>query len=158
MAERDEAHPFELLCAEAASKQWCWKLGCTTCGALDLRNALWRLASSLPAPPGTRLCGEWPHSVQRELISQVESAPVGRIVRSAPLPDGLGYLGMVLSITAEAESVERRLTTAWCPQLAALVNPESHLIGESTGSWPARDGVLRPQDLARVEGVMRWMV
>lgn len=158
MAESGEAHPFELLCAEAALKRWCWKLVCTTCGALDLRTALWGLACRLPAPKAARLLGKWPHRIQRELIAQVESAPLERIVRSAPFPDGLGYLGMVLSITAEAESVERRLTTAWCPQLAALADPESDLFAGSMVSWPARDGVLRPRDLERVETATRSMV
>ena len=158
MAESAEAHPFELLCAEAASKRWCWKLVCTTCGALDLRAALWGLASRLSPPKGTRLLGAWPHRIQRELIAQVEAAPLERIVRSAPFPDGLGYLGMVLSIAAEAESVERRLTTAWCPQLAALADTESDIFAGSTASWPARDGVLRPWDLERVESAMRSLV
>lgn len=98
-----DGHRFEMLCAYAARKHWCWKIGCGTCSAMHFRRALWRLATAGREPAGSSVVGSWPVAVQRGAIAQVESAPAERIVRTSPFPDGLGYLGLVLAITGEAE-------------------------------------------------------
>lgn len=142
-------HLFEELCARAARRRWCWKIRCTTCGAIEFRGALWELGVGSKAPRGGRaLLRAWPREVQRAVVEQAESADVEWIVGNAPLPDGLGYLALTLAITAEVEAEDRRLTAAWVPQLEKLVAPSGV---ESAGARFMSGDVLRWGDLGAVE-------
>lgn len=154
-----DLHPFEAVCKLAAQRRWCWRIPCTTCGCMRFREAFARLlAGRHPSERRWRLplrneAGEKPDLVygflrdvdaQRRLADCVADARLVVIRDSAPHPDWLGYLGLALCFTAEAERATHRLTDAWLPQLNALVDgPPIYL------------DLLNYRDLGQFEHVVR---
>jgi hypothetical protein len=141
-----ERSAFEYLCVLASREQWCWKVGCTTCGHGVFRwafralaagrhplDATWsvhwgrgatstRLAArNGPLPPS----GGWPLAEQERLQRIVARATVANIARETRFPDWLGYLGLALLYTEAAEQRDRVLTQALVPQLRELVLEQS---------------------------------
>jgi hypothetical protein len=74
-----------------------------------------------PVPP---LSG-WPIEEQRRLVAVLRDADVQAIASKASFPAWLGYLGLALHYTEDAEAEDRELTRSWAPQLANLVLPDS---------------------------------
>lgn len=129
---RRDSHPFEQVCAQASRGQWCWNLFCTTCGHHRFRRAFDELARGRrPDDPGWDLEGPvpepdcpFPYPWERRLQAACRGADLSRIAADCRFPDWLGYLGLVLAHTGSAERSDRTLTTAWAPQLLAMV-PEA---------------------------------
>jgi hypothetical protein len=120
---------------------------CTTCGHMLFRYGLRQLA--LGADPGAPTwlvhshhpvlrggaplrelgpvppLGGWPIEEQRRLVAVLQNANLQAIASRASFPDWLGYLGLALHYTEDAEVEDRELTRSWVPQLADLVLPES---------------------------------
>lgn len=145
------SRPFDALCLLASSENWCWKMACTTCGHLLFRYGLWQLATGQspcepawvvrrdhpvlrrgsplrelgPIPP---LAG-WPITQQRRLQQVVSAADISLIAARCNFPDWLGYLGLALHYTEDAEKEDRLLTRAWVGQLSARVSPGSSASG-----------------------------
>jgi len=156
---------FESLCRLASRESWCWNLTCTTCGATHLRLGLREL--SLGHVPGTE---NW-HTTSRRQPRGIEAAiggPVGyrgewsvesqgklaRLAAAASLkwirdrcehPDWLGYLGMVLANTRDAEALSPVLSRSWGRQLRELY-PRAFTHGADDEVWR-----LSLQDLERCE-------
>lgn len=138
---------FESLCTLASREHWCWKMVCTTCGHMLFRYALRHL--SLGADPGSsdwvvhrdhpvlrrgsalRELGpipplaSWPIEEQRKLKEMLKTANLSSIAAGCSFPDWLGYLGLALHYTEEAELEDHALTHSWVPQLARLVPDDS---------------------------------
>lgn len=159
---------FESLCKLAAKEQWCWNLACTTCGhevfrsamrdlagGLDPESAAWTVhraslqptvATRRPAQP----LGDWPHDEQALLQQTAVGCDLDVISRLAAFPDWLGYIGILLRYTEQAEASNRLLTRAFVPQLIKFVRPNSRgleLLREiERGSRP-----LRWTDLETIE-------
>jgi hypothetical protein len=139
-------NPFTALCELASRERWCWKLVCTTCGHGAFRWALRALAQGRhpddvdwpvhcgagwtsttlarrngPLPPGP----PWPLQVQRALQEIVAASDLRDVAASASSPDWLGYLGLALWYTDDAEQAEGVITRGLVPQLLGFVSPNS---------------------------------
>ena len=44
MIENTIANKFEFLCKVASESNWCWKIGCTTCGCLKIKAAFYAIS------------------------------------------------------------------------------------------------------------------
>lgn len=139
--------PFDALCALASSENWCWKMTCTTCGHMLFRYGFWQLASGQsPCDPGWLVHHDhpalrrgrplpelgpipsltaWPIEQQRRLHQVASAADISLIAARCEFPAWLGYLGLALHYTEDAEKEERLLTRGWVRQLSALVSPSS---------------------------------
>lgn len=90
-----------------------------------------------PIPP---LAG-WPIGEQRKLKDVLQTANLSYISTKCSFPDWLGYIGLALHYTEDAELEDSELTYAWAPQLASLVREGSAahrmlLEIESNGAHP----------------------
>jgi hypothetical protein len=61
--------------------------------------------------------GHWPIAEQELLLHVLAGANIGRIRSICTHPDWLGYLGLALLYSEEAEREARLITKAWVPQL-----------------------------------------
>ena len=148
----------------ADCESWCRNLGCTTCGCHVFRHGLHELARG--AHPDSEQWtlhfrqGEFPESFDAApaALSVTEQAVVSAIVsqldirdlkRRCRLPNWLGYLGIVLQQTMEAEAETKLLTHTLLPQLlAAIDDPVAH---RSLKDWFGEGRLLRWQDLEEFE-------
>jgi hypothetical protein len=131
---------FDALCELASKEKWCWKISCTTCGHMYFRYGLreillgrhpdsaeWVVTQTHPVlkrggqptelgklPPRS---GHWPIAEQELLLHVLAGANIGRIRSICTHPDWLGYLGLALLYSEEAEREARLITKAWVPQL-----------------------------------------
>lgn len=137
-------HPFEALCALAARDRWCWNLVCTTCGHMYFRYAFMELLANghpqssnwVTRQNNNRLMDQKLGNAIREIrdlpieeqarLSQIfAGATLSKIAAKCPFPDWLGYLGVALCYTEQAEQRDKLLTRTWLPQLLDMVPEES---------------------------------
>lgn len=128
---------FVATCRLAARRHWCWKMFCTTCGCTHFRYALLELAMGRhPDLPGWQTRARdlrhvrdtlAPHprgfdlGQQRRIAAILANAPLEQLCDIGPPTSWLGYMGLALHFTEDAEALDRTLTNAWRPQLDALV-------------------------------------
>jgi hypothetical protein len=93
------------------------------------RSPVLRRGSHLPALGPIPGFGSWPLDEQRGLVAAAHGAELARVAEEAAFPDWLGYLGLVLHYTADAELEDLTLTRAWSPQLARMVRQGSEVYG-----------------------------
>ena len=167
--EKSKRSAFEAVCELASRERWCWEMACGTCGHLYFRCALLELSDGMrPDVDGwitresrhhrvRRIPGatSYPFSFsddrQRALSSILADASLRRIASVAKFPDWLGYVGLALRYTEEAERCGRRLTKAWVPQLQALCIPDSGAVERLQSVLDNESGILRWHDLESVE-------
>ncbi len=135
---------FEALCQLAVDERWCWKMVCTTCGHDEFRRGLQAIAMgdhpeskewgvhrggsrrgkpSFPDRYGPELPrGGWPADVQAKLQDVVAGASVARLRECCPHSDWLGYLGLALFYSEQAESREPKITREVASQLLEIVD------------------------------------
>jgi hypothetical protein len=168
---------FEALCALAAQEQWCWNLSCGTCGHGVFRWGLRALAQGHrpadptwsvhwgagvafadlevqngPQPPNP---GDWPARDQERLQRIVARATLTNIAAVAAFPDWLGYIGLALFYTEQAEAKRALITRALGPQLRAFVVEGSPGASWLTDLADAPDARLRWADLSRIQASWR---
>jgi len=162
---------FTALCELGSRAGWCWRLVCTTCGHGPFRWALQALAQGKhpedlgwpvhgdetsttlarhngPLPPGP----PWPLPVQRRLQEIVASSDLRDVAANAMFPDWLGYLGLALWYTEDAERADSVISRGLVPQLLGFVSPGSTaemVLREVTRSFQERPLLWR--DLETVE-------
>jgi hypothetical protein len=137
---------FTALCELASREHWCWHVGCTTCGHGPFRWALRALARGKhpndmdwsvhcgagwtsttlaerngPLPP----VPPWPLRVQRALQTIVACSDLQYVATTTTFPAWLGYLGLALWYTEDAERVDGVITLGLVPQLLGFVSPDS---------------------------------
>jgi hypothetical protein len=164
---------FVALCNWASSEGWCWKIFCTTCGHMNFRYGLREIADgNHPDSSGWRVSAyrsdlargspaadlgpmprrpPWPIEEQRRLIAVLSTASVTDIARDCPFPDWLGYLGLGLHYSEDAERATRALTANWIPQLIELLPPHSLSIASLRKVLDNSGMTLSWQMLSRVE-------
>jgi hypothetical protein len=168
-----ERQPYEALCELASHERWCWNIICTTCGHMLFRYALRQLAagvhpndarwlmhsdhpvlsrgSPLRELGGVPPLSAWPLDEQRQLVQILASADIAAIRAQCKFPDWLGYLGLALCYTEDAERENHVLTQAWAPQLSRLVRPASAAARFLADLTPQSDNVLTWRALETVE-------
>jgi hypothetical protein len=137
---------FEILCELAQREEWCWNLSCTTCGHGVFRWALKALSKGFdpitdewPVHWGPETTFEklqrtngpmasragFPISEQRAIQSAVIGCDLHRIASTVRFPQWLGYIGVFLAYSEDAESENQEITTSLVPQLLRLVRSDS---------------------------------
>ena len=94
---------FEQLCRVASKNNWCWRIGCTTCGAQHFRQGFYYVGQGLVPDAETwkedknkiNFEHNFPKEVTNKLLSIICDANLMNIHRSCLFPDWLGYLGLV---------------------------------------------------------------
>lgn len=164
---------FESLSRLAASERWCWNVGCTTCGHMHFRWAFKSIAKGFhperpdwPIHSGSEASArfaelneystpayEWPLSEQRSIQRAARGCILANLADELPFPDWLGYVGLLLHYTADAERLNRVITRDYAPQLVELVASGS--LGERMLRLKLdKREALRWQDLGAVEASM----
>jgi hypothetical protein len=131
---------FNALCELASAERWCWRIHCTTCGHMLFRYGLhvllldrhpdsssWKVSDRNPVlcrggqprelgqiPPRWE---PWPIAEQYNLLEVLAKADIHDIRQNCTYPDWLGYLGLGLKYTEDAERATRAITNMWIPQL-----------------------------------------
>ncbi|MDP2834076.1 MAG: hypothetical protein Q8Q28_12455 [Pseudomonadota bacterium] len=139
-ATTTDRNAFDALCSLAAKEKWCWKIYCTTCGHMLFRYALheillghhpdsssWVVSQSHPVlSRGSQLkelgplpprWESWAIGEQHQLAQVLIGASIHDIRSSCSYPDWLGYLGLGLMYSKDAELETRAVTKSWVPQL-----------------------------------------
>ena len=159
---------FLALAVLANRERWCWNLGCTTCGHLVFRHGLQELVRGVH-PDSTRWQlhqTEERHMPERfvempQRLTQIQQALLLGIVSQVDIkdlkqhcrfPDWLGFIGVILDETREAEDTTRILTKSLVPQLIDAVERDTdreRLVRSFTG-----ERVLRWEDLEAFEPLL----
>ena len=164
---------FEALCNWAAGERWCWKMYCGTCGHMWMRYGLMEIAKGVhPDSSAWRVSGDrndlmrgkpaydlgplppldgWPMAIQEGLSAVLVTARLRNISAASSFPDWLGFLGLALHYTEDAERLSRVVTQSWAPQLVSFLptgSDASKLMIELLGQ---QNGVLTWQMLECVE-------
>jgi len=126
---------WEAMCQHASQQNLCWQIGCTTCGATELREGVHKIAQGLyPGAEG------WPDSDERNrargapwsseeyhrFAELVEASDIDWIRGHCSRPAWLGYIGIALMEAASHENREGRLTQAWGRQFLPRLPEHSH--------------------------------
>ena len=99
--------------------------------------------------------GSWPLAQQRKLINVIRGVNIKQVSSTSPFPDWLGYLGLGLLYTEDAEREGHVLSQAWALQLMTLLpkHSSSFEMLESIISDSTR--ILSWRDLEAVEADLR---
>lgn len=135
---------FDALCLLAARERWCWQIYCRTCGHLFFRYGLqelargrhpdseqWLVSKSHPVllrggnPRDLGSVPErwipWSVELQERLAGVLADADLSAIRATCSHPAWLGYLGLGLKYTEEAEQATRLISNSWIPQLLTMM-------------------------------------
>ena len=141
--ENNQSNAFEALCSLASKEGWCWKINCTTCGHMYFRygiheillgkhpeSSCWVVSAHHPVLLRGGQPSElgsvpsrwkpWPIEEQRHLTEILVTANIWTVASECTYPDWLGYLGLGLKYSEEAEREARAITKSWAPQLLDL--------------------------------------
>jgi len=146
MTDAGTRNRFETLCELAQREEWCWNLSCTTCGHGVFRWALKALvggfdpttsewpvhwSSGVTFEKLQRVNGPMPSRAgfpiakQRAIQSAIKGCDLDRIARTVRFPQWLGYIGVFLAYSEDAECENREITSWLVPQLLRLVRANS---------------------------------
>jgi hypothetical protein len=126
-------NPFEALCVLASRRNYCWKLYCTTCGAMDIRTGFMLIAKGYHPQPSSfnwdlelyklkrSMSRDWTEEMTTKFISELSNASLEFISDNCTFPDWLGYLGLILHQFHYDFSNRIKISNAWKPQLDAIV-------------------------------------
>lgn len=176
---------FEALCERAVEKGWCWNIYCGTCGHSTFKCGLkelargrhpdsgnWRMKSYMEMDGNflSECINElqesrtWVIEEQDALLTILSGASLHRIALNAESmwrtkdPSWLGYLGLGLVYTEDAEKVRRELTKIWIPQLMGLLPSNSQSIKHLRNILDDSGNVLGWTDLSTVYEGLREKV
>ena len=121
-------HALVKFASEANARGVCWHIGCTTCGAGELRGGIRRLArgDSLQQAAWVEELGAAaspsPLTPQEAdaLAGVCSDAPLDRVARAASFPDWLGYLGFILWELTPYRDHRLRIGRAWSREFIRL--------------------------------------
>jgi hypothetical protein len=147
-ATTSHRNAFNALCLIAAKESWCWKINCTTCGHMFFRYGLHELARGNHPDESSWIVSKhhpvlkrggqpsalgvlpprwtpWPLDEQRQLAQILSGSCIREIKELGRHPDWLGYLGLGLKYSEDAEVESLSVTKSWVPQLVSLVRQDS---------------------------------
>ena len=159
---------FKAMCKLASRENWCWKIFCGTCRHAYFRCGFLELAEGKHPHDAGWLSGQEHHHemfrqlfdrseqalrdpvIQRAFSTVLATASIERIAGLCKLPDWLGYCGLGLFHTQDAERNDRTLTKAWIPQFNLLLPEDAssrqklnHLVDDPSVAlrWQDLDGL-----------------
>ena len=96
-------NPFIALSEMASQKNWCWRIPCTTCGAMHFREGFRKIGMGLHLDSE-----EWndtikisnpldvPLSTQRKMCEYLSKVSLEELNKVSSFPDWLGHIGLIL--------------------------------------------------------------
>lgn len=130
--------PFAAMCKIASEERWCWNIYCTTCGHMHFRYAFKELINGKhPDQPDwvttkknhhqlESLLGPLPSQLnlfdQGKLIVYIAKTSIKQIQQAARFPDWLGYIGLGLYYTENAEEEMGIITKKLVPQFIEILS------------------------------------
>ena len=158
---------FTQLCLLADKEEWCWNICCGTCGHQNFVKSLLLLIDV------KELYHPFYVSEMRDLLflradrvqEKVKNISIKFLSEECQFPSFLGYLGLALYYSANAEKENRILTTTWIPQLIPFMVPdkgESHLRKNwETNRWERytleKTSIESLQDIVANNEVLTWV-
>ena len=124
---------FEILCQLASKNNWCWTIGCTTCGCWDIRAGFYAIAKdidlinieSIKIKENYR---DLNYSDANKIINIVSEANLDVIKKDCKFPDWLGYIGLVFNLIVPIVFPfdREKLLEAFCPQFISMLHPSTN--------------------------------
>ena len=122
----EKFNSFQEICEIATLDQWCWKLGCGTCGhRLFVISFLNLINEERPYPQNNRDCKDLLFSKADKLQQKVSNINIKYFAKNYKSPRFLAYLGLCLHYTNSYEIINRKLTQTWVPQLIKIIENET---------------------------------
>ena len=96
-------NPFIALSEFASNNKWCWRIPCTTCGAIKFREGFRKIDMGLH--PDTE---EWNHTIkisnpldvplstQKTMCKYLSETSIKELDKASLFPDWLGHIGLVI--------------------------------------------------------------
>ena len=158
---------FTQLCLLADKEEWCWNICCGTCGHQNFVKSLLLLidVKEIYHPFYVSDMRDILFSRAGEVQEKVKDISIKFLSEECQFPSFLGYLGLALYYSANAEKENRILTTTWIPQLIPLMVPDkgtSHLRKNwETNRWERytleKTSIESLQDIVANNEVLTWM-
>ena len=125
LEEVEKLNSFQAICDIATEEQWCWHLGCGTCGHLNfVKSLLLLIDEKEPYPTHVRDYKKLLFSRADKLQEKVKDIDIDYFAKSYKSPRFLAYLGLCIHYAKEKEEDNRILTESWTPQLIKLIQNE----------------------------------
>jgi len=150
-----QRNAFVALCDLASREDWCWNLTCTTCGHVTFRQALKDLSDGAHPDSANwrlhrrRILRNAPRSLtieeQHALVRVVSGASLRDIIHVSKFPDWLGFYGLALNYTRDAERENGGIPRSLIPQMRELfieLGEEPPLSFEERSGMPLLLGLL----------------
>tara|TARA_B100000315_G_scaffold61705_1_gene56020 strand:+ start:71 stop:877 length:807 start_codon:yes stop_codon:yes gene_type:complete len=144
---------FEQICLLANKEDWCWNAHCW-CRHMHFLNAFLLLIgvqrTEIPfyATDVFNMLREGNNGYR--LQEKIKDVSIDYLSHNCVFPTFLGYLGLGLFHTAEAEKKNRVLTKKWTPQLISLINDDNHTHKKFFEDILTNNGLLTYLDLEKV--------
>ena len=158
---------FTQLCLLADKEEWCWNICCGTCGHQNFVKSLLLLidVKEIYHPFYVSEKRDILFSRAGEVQEKVKDISIKFLSEECQFPSFLGYLGLALYYSANAEKENRILTTTWIPQLIPLMVPDkgtSHLRKNwETNRWERytleKTSIESLQDMVANNEVLTWI-
>ena len=158
---------FTQLCLLADKEEWCWNICCGTCGHQNFVKSLLLLidVKEIYHPFYVSEMRDLLFSRADRVQEKVKDISIKFLSEECQFPSFLGYLGLALYYSANAEKENRILTTTWIPQLIPLMVPDkgtSHLRKNwETNRWERytleKTSIESLQDIVANNEVLTWI-
>ena len=148
----EKPNAFDALCLLASGDNWCWHIGCTTCGTMYFRHGFKKLGKGIY--PGSKRwnvyskrnsrLGPIPFDlsddVRRKTLQICTGSKVSFLAKYCRFPDWLGHLGMALFHLRLNEEVYFEAEENWARQLLEILPRDSEAFEVLTGRIEMRAG------------------
>ena len=162
---------FERLVEAACAQRWCWRLYCTTCGNGEFRKGLDLIGEGCLPEIITRetvrsiSIPKDPYYIRNEALTNCCAAANLRSLSKLPMPDWLGYLGLVLHriqntpllfignpppISTHSFEHLRQISVSWASQFLEMID-ESADVAELLTQCVSGQECLKWQHLTPIE-------
>ena len=125
LEEVEKLNSFQAICDIATEEQWCWNLGCGTCGHMNFVKSLLLLIDE--KVPNTLLYRDYKEllfSRADKLQEKVKNIDIDYFAKNYKSPRFLAYLGLCLHYTRTYEIMNRKLTKLWVPQMIRIIEKD----------------------------------
>ena len=125
LEEVEKLNSFQAICDIATEEQWCWHLGCGTCGHMNFVKSLLLLIDEKVT--NTLLYRDYKEllfSRADKLQEKVKNIDIDYFAKNYKSPRFLAYLGLCLHYTKTFEIMNRKLTKLWVPQLIRIIEKD----------------------------------
>lgn len=163
----DRGNAFEMVCKLASDQNWCWSLGCTTCGNTHFRYAFVELArGNVPSDKSWAVSGRitdyaatlgpFPREFNKDqkvkVLDICNKADLDIISGSCRFPDWLGFLGVILHYMSSIPETNayKNVSQNWADQLLHFI-PENSILRQQIEFCVQGKMLLSLRELENIE-------